>query len=309
MQNPFTLRHRFVAAATLAAIFMLAPLRAHATSKDMVALQTQVQQLLDMVQRMQSTMDAKFGVLQQLVQQSTDNVNQMNQTVNAMQQKLNQQSEALSGKIDTTSGQVQSLNDSVDELKTRIAKLDKSLQDLQGQLQNIQSAPPAGTQPGTLPGGAPTPGGAGTPSQPGAANTPPANPAPPLNETFQSALRDFNAAKYPVSEGEFQDIVHYYPMDDLAGTSQFYLGEIAYRQQNYADAISSYNSVLENFSGNPKASTAQLHKGFALIQQGKKDAGVHELRLLLQRHPQTPEAAQARAKLNAMGIHNTSAQR
>jgi TolA-binding protein len=206
---------------------------------------------------MQSTMDTKFGVLQQLVQQSTDNVNQMSQSVNALQQKLNQQSDALSGKIDTTSGQVQSLNDSVDELKTRIAKLDKSLQDLQGQLQNIQSAPPAGTQPGSLPGGAPVqsnPGGA--PGQPTSSNQPPVNPAPPLNETFQSALRDYNAAKYSVAGGEFQDIVHYYPMDDLAGTSQFYLGEIAYRQQNYADAINAYNAVLEGFSGNSKAATA-----------------------------------------------------
>lgn len=310
MQRTFNL-HRSIAAAALTAILALAPVRAHAASKEIIALQTQVQQLLDMVQRMQSTMDTKFGVLQHLVEQTADNANQMTQTVNALQQKLNQQNDALSGKIDTASGQVQSLNDSVDELKTRIAKLDKSLQDLQSQLQNIQSPPPAGTQPGAVPGATPTPeGGApGAPGQPNAANTPAANPAPPLKETFQSGLRDFNAAKYSVASGEFQDVVHYYPMDDLAGTSQFYLGEIAYRQQNYAEAINQYNAVLENFSGNPKASTAQLHKGYALIQQGKKEAGIHELRLLLQRHPQTPEAAQARAKLTAMGVHSTSAQR
>lgn len=310
MQRTFNL-HRSIAAAALTAILALAPVRAHAASKEIIALQTQVQQLLDMVQRMQSTMDTKFGVLQHLVEQTADNANQMTQTVNALQQKLNQQNDALSGKIDTASGQVQSLNDSVDELKTRIAKLDKSLQDLQSQLQNIQSPPPAGTQPGAVPGATPTPeGGApGAPGQPNAANTAASNPAPPLQETFQSGLRDFNAAKYSVASGEFQDVVHYYPMDDLAGTSQFYLGEIAYRQQNYAEAINQYNAVLENFSGNPKASTAQLHKGYALIQQGKKEAGIHELRLLLQRHPQTPEAAQARAKLTAMGVHSTSAQR
>lgn len=313
MQRPFNLGHRFVAASALAAILALAPMRAHAASKEIIALQTQVQQLLDMVQRMQSTMDTKFGVLQHLVEQTADNSNQMTQTANALQQKLNQQSDALSGKIDTTSGQVQSLNDSVDELKTRIAKLDKSLQDLQNQLQNIQSAPPAGTQPspGTTPGLAPGPSGNGSApgTQPMASNALPVSAAPPLKETFQSGLRDFNAAKYSVATGEFQDVVHYYPMDDLAGTSQFYLGEIAYREQNYAEAINEYNAVLENFSGSPKAATAQLHKGFALIQQGKRDAGIHELRLLLQRHPQTPEAAQARSKLNAMGVHSATAQR
>jgi TolA-binding protein len=313
MLKAFTLRHRFVVAAVvLAAIFALTPVRAHAASKEIIALQTQVQQLLDMVQRMQSTLDQKFGVLQHLVEQTADNANQMTQTVNALQQKLNQQNDALSGKIDTASGQVQSLNDSVDELKTRIAKLDKSVQDLQGQLQNIQSAP-AGVQPataptGTMPEGSPAPGS----TTPGTTNPPNASgaaPAPPLRETFQAALRDYNAAKYPVATGEFQDVIHYYPMDDLAGSSQFYLGEIAYRQQDYTEAIKNYNAVLENFSGNPKAVTAQLHKGFALISTAKKDAGIHELRLLIQRHPQTPEAAQARAKLNALGVHTTASQR
>jgi TolA-binding protein len=319
MHRAFTLRHRAVAAAILLAILALAPVRAGAASKEIIELQTQVQQLLDMVQRLQSTLDTRFGVLQHLVEQTADSANQMSQTVNALQQKINQQNDGLGGKIDTASGQVQSLNDSVDELKTRIAKLDKSIQDLQGQLQNIQSAPPGGAQP--VPGAtAPTipvpnsgagPGSApGSSPQPMANNTPPAGVTPPLKETFQAALRDYNAAKYPVATGEFQDVIHYYPMDDLAGSAQYYLGEIAYHQQDFAEAIKNYNAVLEGFSGSPKAPAAQLHKGFALIQQSKKDAGIHELRLLIQRHPQTPEAAQAKAKLTAMGIHSTaSAQR
>ena len=313
MPKAFILRHRsVVAAVVLAAVIVFMPVRAHAASKEIIALQTQVQQLLDMVQRMQSTLDQKFGVLQHLVEQTADNANQMTQTVNSLQQKLNQQNDALSGKIDTASGQVQSLNDSVDELKTRIAKLDKSVQDLQNQLQNVQSAP-AGVQPGVAPTGSPESSPAGPAGSAPATTAPPTAsggaPAPPLRETFQAALRDYNAAKYPVATGEFQDVIHYYPMDDMAGSSQFYLGEIAYRQQDYAEAIKNYNAVLENFSGNPKAVTAQLHKGFALISSAKKEAGIHELRLLIQRHPQTPEAAQARAKLNALGVHSTASQR
>ena len=309
MLKACTLRHRFAAAAALAAVLVLAPVRAPAASKEIIALQTQVQQLTDMVQRLQSTLDTRFGVLQHLVEQTAESANQMTQTVNAMQQKINQQNDALSGKIDTASGQVQSLNDSVDELKTRIAKLDKSISDLQAQLQNIQSAPPAGTQPAAGPGGAPVNDGAagpgGAPVQPtGAA---PAAANPPLHETFEAALRDFNAAKYSVATGEFQDVIHYYPMDELAGSSQYYLGEISYRQGDYAAAINDYNAVLETFTGSPKAAAAQLHKGFALIQQGKRESGVHELRQLIARHPQTPEASQAKAKLTAMGIHSTTA--
>ena len=56
---------------------------AHAVSKEMVELQTQVQQLLDMVQRLQSTMDSRFGVMQHLAEQTADAANQVTATVSA----------------------------------------------------------------------------------------------------------------------------------------------------------------------------------------------------------------------------------
>ena len=295
-----------MAAVTLAVVMGLTPVRAHAASKEIIQLQTQVQQLLDMVQRIQSTLDTRFGVLQNLAQQTADQATQMSATVSALQQKINAQNEALGGKIDTASGQIQSLNDSVDELKTRIAKLDKSVQDMQAQLQNIQNPPQAAGAPQTgqaSPDGAQPMPGSGQNAAPGtqaAAN--PAAQAPPLEDTFQAAVRDFNAAKYSVAKSEFQDVVHSYPLDNLAGSSQFYLGEIAYRQKDYDTAIKAYNAVLEGFSGNSKAAAAQLHKGLALMQVGRRDDGIHELRELIQRHPQTPEAAQARTKLNGMGV-------
>jgi tol-pal system protein YbgF len=302
MQIASKLRNRLLAAAVFAVVFAWAPVRAHAVSKEIIELQTQVQQLLDMVQRLQSTLDTRFGVLQNLAQQTADQAKQMSTSVNDLQQKLNAQNEAAGGKLDTVSGQVQSLNDSVDELKSRIAKLDKSVQDLQTQLQNIQTPPQSAATPGSTPGGTFPGGGPGGPSGSLTPNAPAANQAPPLQETYQSGLRDFNAAKYQLAAAEFQDIIHYYPLDDLAGTAQFYLGEIAYQQKNYPDAVNAYNAVLEGFSGNPKAPTAQLHKGLALMAQNKRDAGIHELRLLIQRYPRTPEAASARTKLNGMGV-------
>jgi tol-pal system protein YbgF len=287
--------------ALLVAAVLLTSLPAHAASKEMVELQTQVQQLLDMVQRLQSTVDSRFGLVQHLVEQSTDSINQMNTTVTAMQQKLNAQSDATNGKLDSVSGQVQSLNDSLDELKSRIAKLDKQMQDMQAAMQTMQAQAAAGAtgQPGQ-PGA--NPGDGTTPAQPGGQPGIPQASAPPLQETYQSGLRDFNAARYDVAASEFADVIHYYPNDDLAGNANFYTGEISYRQQKYKDAIKSYNAVLENFSGNPKAPAAQLHKGLSLIQLNQKDAGIHELRSLIQRYPQTPEALQARSKLNAMGV-------
>jgi len=218
----------------------------------MIELQTQVQQLLDMVQRLQSTLDTRLGVLQHLAEQTADDANRVTATVNALQQKINAQSDAVSGKLDTNSGQVQSLNDSVDELKSRIAKMDKTLQEMQTSCKIFRLRPPQRFPDRNLP----------REHGPGQA----VNQTPPLQETFQAGVRDYNAAKYDVASGEFQDVLHYYPLDDLAGTAQFYLGEIAYRQQNYADAVTAYNAVLEGFPGSAKAPAAQLRKGLALLQ-------------------------------------------
>jgi TolA-binding protein len=315
MQKTSTQRNRLLAAAVIASFFLYLPSPARAASKEIVELQTQVQQLLDSVQRIQSTLDARLGVIQHLAEQTADDANRMTAVVTALQQKIATQSDTLNGKLDTASGQAQSLNDSVDELKSRIAKLDKTIQDLQTQLQNIQIPPsstpgtpapaaiPAPVPPSATPGAVPA---AGVAINPGA-QAQPGNQAPPLAETFQSGLRDYNAAKYEVASGEFQDVIHFYPQDDLAGTSQFYLGEIAYKQLKLTESVKSYNAVLENFPGNSKAPAAQLRKGLALIQMNRKEAGIHELRLLIQRHPQTPEAAQARTKLSGMGVKPTAA--
>ena len=304
MLTAHSLRYRLPSLTLVALVCLYAPARAHAANKDIVELQTQVQQLMDAVQRLQSTVDAKFGLIQHLVEQSADTANRVTQSVDALQKKIETQSEATNGKLDTASGQVQSLNDSVDELKSRMGKLEKNIQDLQSQLQNIQSQPaaaPPGQQPAS--GGSPQPGGAGgssvAPTTPAAAPTP---AAPPLQETYQAGLRDFNAGRYQVAQGEFQDVLTYYPQDDLAGNAQFYLGEISYQQKDYNEAVKDYNAVLEGFGGSPKAAAAQYHKGLALLGQGKRDAGIRELRALIQRHPQTPEATQARAKLNGMGV-------
>jgi len=309
------IRQRLLAIAALILLFGPAAIPAHAVSKEIVELQTQVQQLLDAVQRLQSTLDSRMGLLEHLAQQTADQASQVTTTVNALQQKISAQNDAVGSKVDAVSGQVQSLNDSVDELKARVAKLDKSVQDLQAQLQAMQAAQ-AQQQPSATGPSAPGPGGTTAPvgpaqgsgapgGAPGAATT---QQAPPLQETLQAGERDYNAGRYQVAQGEFQDVVHYYPLDDMAGTAQFYLGEIAYQQKDYDTAINDYNALLEGFSGNAKVPAAQLHKGFALIAQDKREEGIHELRSLIQRHPQTPEARAARTRLTTMGVKTTTAE-
>ena len=294
------------AAAILLLSFTALPPRAHAVAKEIIELQTQVAQLQDMISQMKQSNDERMGVLLHLVQQNADSISRMTTQVGAMQQAMSSQNENQQ-----LSGQMQALNDSVDELKTRIGKLDATLQSMQGQLQNVQNPSNTGQQPtGPSPAGPngmadnTPPAGSAAPSQ-STANNAGANLAPPLQQTYQAGLRDYNSAKYELSNSEFSDVVKYYPQDDLAGNAHYYMGEIAYRQGKYSQAVKQYDVVLEQFAGNPKAPAAQLRKGESLVESQQRDAGAEELRSLIQRYPQTPEAAEARSKLNGMGIRIT----
>jgi tol-pal system protein YbgF len=319
------------ACAVLLAATLFCGSPAFAVNKDMVQLQTQIQQLQDAVARLQQSNDERMGVMKDLIQQSADSINKMGVTVDALHKQLQTQQDAQGGKVDQLSGQIQSLNDSVDEIKARLGSLQKLMQDVQGQQQsmsaNMQNTPTTG---GATPTSAspvpvnplPAPSGTtpapivrkGKPSAdgplamaPAAASSGPA--VPPADDLYKTALGDYMAAKYALAASEFGDVVKNYPDNPLSGNSYYYQAEIDYRGGRYAAAIKGYDSVLEQYSDSNKVPVAHLHKGMALVALNQKDAGVREFRTLIQRFPNSPEAMQARSKLSGMGVTVTPKQR
>lgn len=329
------MKRQIAAAAVVCA--MLAPaFPAHAVNRDMVQLQTQVQQLQDAVARLQQSNDERMGVLRDLVQQTADSVNKMTLNMDALQKRVSAQSEASAQKTEQVSVQVQTLADSIDELKARLGRMEKLLQDVQSQQQNMNAridsaagsttampapattgAPVEVAPPPTKRGGKPSAsiqggsqgssqnvGSQGISQAQGQSQAPvqqegPA--APPVKDLYETAYGDFVGGKFNLASAEFNDILHYYPDNPLAGNANFYLGEIAYRAHKYQEAIASYDRVLEQYPGNPKVPVSHLRKAQSLIAMQQPDAGARELRSLVQRFPNSPEAAQARTKLSAMG--------
>src|ERR1700729_1454683 len=118
--------HRIFAFALLS-ILCLGTAPAWAVNKDMVQLQTQVQQLQEQMTAMQRSFDERMGVMNNLVEHDTDAVNKISTAIGNLQSTLEKQSGDSSGKVDQLSGQIQALNDTLDELKVRLAKVSKQL--------------------------------------------------------------------------------------------------------------------------------------------------------------------------------------
>jgi tol-pal system protein YbgF len=271
--------HRFSLLVALLSVVWLGVAPAWGVNKDMVQLQTQVQQLQEQMTAMQRSFDERMGVMKNLVEQDTDAVNKVANALNALQTTLAKQQADGGGKLDQLSGQIQSLNDTMDELKVRLAKVSKQLEDMQSAQQSIQ-AQQAQQQ----------------------AQTQAAASAPPPDLLYNNALRDYNGGKLDLASQEFSDYIKFYPNTDLAGNSYFYLGELQFKAANYQQAVQSYDQVVQNFPSGNKAASAQLKKGLALIELGKQDEGVAELRHVVQRYPRSPEALQARDRLRKLGV-------
>ena len=280
---------RKLTAAAVLTVMVSAPVTpAFAVSKEIIQLQTQVQELSDRMQHMQQSFDERMGVMRNLVEQSTDNVNKLADSVQTMQKGLQQQNTDSEAKIDQISGQIQTLNDSVDELKARLAKASKQLDDIQMQQQNMSA--PAQAAPGAIPGAPPAA----------------ATQAPPADILYNNALRDYNSARYDLAQSQFQDYLKYYPSTDLAGNAQFYIADMEYRAGNFEAAVADYDKVIEQFPGGNKTAAAQLKKGYSLLELGRKEAGVRELNALIQRYPRSLEATQARERMKKLGVASSA---
>ena len=125
-------------------------------SKEMVQLQTQVQQLQEQMTAMQRSFDERMGVMKNLVEQDTDAVNKVASALNALQTTLRNSSRTGGRRPTRSPGQIQALNDTMDEIKVRLAKVSKQLEDMQAAQQSLaaQQATAAGAAAGTGAGSA-----------------------------------------------------------------------------------------------------------------------------------------------------------
>jgi tol-pal system protein YbgF len=252
-------------------------LPASGANKEMVQLQTQVQQLQQQMTLMQQGFNERMGVMKNLIEQQTDAANKVSSAITELQSSINKQQQDRASQVDQISGQIQALNDTMDELKVRLGKLSKQFEDMQAAQQSLAAQQSQSQQQAQAVAQAPAP-----------------------DVLYNNALRDYNGGKSDLASGEFNDYLKYYPNTDLAGNVYFYLAEIQFKAGDFKKAVENYDQVLQNFPSGNKAAGAQLKKGLALIELGEQDEGVQELRHVVQRYPKTTEATQARDKLRKL---------
>jgi tol-pal system protein YbgF len=262
---------------------LLAPARVGAVDREVIQLLQMVTQLTQGQQALQTTVTQNAAVEKTLIEQSLDSVNKLNQNMGALQKSMMDMQANSGARLDSMTTQVQGVSDNLQELLARMGKLNQQITDAQTAIQSIdaklaaQAAAPAAAAPAVV-------------------------PVPSADLLYSNGLRDLNGKKYDLATQEFQDYLKYYADTDLASNAQFYLGEIAFAQEQYAPAMDFYTKVLENYPKSFKLAAARLKKALALIQVGEKATAIRELRNVIRLYPGSEEDKRARAKLKELGV-------
>jgi tol-pal system protein YbgF len=282
---------------------LVGPRPAEAVARELIELQRDVTSLLQGQKDLATQVTQDHTIMKTLVEQSSDSVNKLGATMSSLQKSVQDVQANAGARLDTMSTQVQGLSDNLEEIKSRLGKLNQQLVDLQNSVQSLDGKI-SGTSPAPATGGAKPMSSEGS-SLPNSSAVP-SGSAPSADTLYSNGLRDITSGKYDLARSEFQDYLKYYSDTDLASNAQFYLGEIAYSQKQYEQAVTEYQKVLNNYPKSFKLAPARLKEGMALIELGQKPGGVRELREVVKRYPGTEEDRRARAKLKELGVAITA---
>ena len=89
-------------------------------------------------------------------------------------------------------------------------------------------------------------------------------------DLYEKALNDLKNNKYNDAEVKFNQFLHTFPRDDLAGNAQYWLGEVYYKQQNFAKAAVAFRDGYSKFPEGTKGADCLLKLGLSMKALDKK---------------------------------------
>ena len=121
-----------------------------------------------------------------------------------------------------------------------------------------------------------------------------------IRKDFDTAWRAFEKRDYRGAIGRFKDFLKRNPKSKLAPSAQFWIGESHFALKEFDKAIVEYDEVRRRYAQSDKVAGALLREGSAFAELGEKLNARLVLQELVERFPQSPEAARAKQRLKAL---------
>jgi tol-pal system protein YbgF len=205
-------------------------------------------------------------------------------TVEAMQRDV----EAMRGKMD----EVRHANRGRREEDTRLEGLEARLAALEGR----GTQAPATTAPPPDPWARPE---ATQPQAPGSDLA--TEEAKEVPEDYRRGLTLVKQGSYDRAIQAFRDFLRANADSPLAANAHYWIGECYYLLGDYSQAILKFNDVRQQYPRSDRVAPSLLKIGLAFLQMGNKSEARLAFQKVVNDYPASPEATQAREKLQALG--------
>jgi tol-pal system protein YbgF len=116
-------------------------------------------------------------------------------------------------------------------------------------------------------------------------------------ELYNAAVADYTQQRLDLAQRGFQEYVRRFPDGPSAADAQFWVGQIAFDQGRYDEAITELRVVVSRYPESSKAPLALRKIGDAFSAMGQEDSAGEAYRELIERYPNSQEAQNARREV------------
>ncbi|HEX2695662.1 MAG TPA: tol-pal system protein YbgF [Acidobacteriota bacterium] len=193
--------------------------------------------------------------------------------------------------------QYQALAGRIEQLSLDLARISDALIALRG------GAPPAAAAE-ARPADAKAPGGAPSAAKPAdQAGTPP--PPVPSNvspqDVYNMAYNDYLKGNFDLAVEGFKMYQEQFPASPLADNALYWIGECAYSQRKFEDAVNTFNELILAYPQGDKVAVAYLKKGMSFAEMGRTEEALAAFKLLVAKFPVEEETRIAQQKIKELG--------
>lgn len=159
---------------------------------------------------------------------------------------------------------IRDMNGKVENIEYRLSTLEKKMEmiDKDIELRFNQMQRQGGNKPSSVQ----------TNTSPAAAKPLPKAPAGVSpKDLYEQALNDLKDNNLSSAEEKFSQFLGSYPKDTLAGNAQYWLGEVYYKQQNFAKAAVAFKEGYSKYPEGTKGPDCLLKLGLSMKALGKNE--------------------------------------
>ena len=88
----------------------------------------------------------------------------------------------------------------------------------------------------------------------------------------------------------------------LPDNALYWVGECNFSQGNFAEALRSFDRLLEQYPRSDRAASGNLKKALAFLEQNQVDQAIVQLQFVVSTYSGSDEARVARDKLTSLGV-------